>query len=114
MTKEAFAKLAGAGVILLDGATGSNLTRAGMPKGISTEIWTLEHADILIGLQKAYLAAGSQIIYAPTFSANRISLSNFGYQDRVEELNTRLAALSKEAVGNGNGWMRETSPPPER
>ena len=105
MTKEAFAKLAGAGVILLDGATGSNLTRAGMPKGISTEIWTLEHADILIGLQKAYLAAGSQIIYAPTFSANRISLSNFGYQDRVEELNTRLAALSKEAVGNGNGWI---------
>ena len=94
MTKEAFAKLAGAGVILLDGATGSNLTKAGMPKGISTEIWTLEHADILIGLQKAYLAAGSQIIYAPTFSANRISLSNFGYQDRVEELNTRLAALS--------------------
>ena len=48
MTKEAFAKLAGAGVILLDGATGSNLTKAGMPKGISTEIWTLEHADILI------------------------------------------------------------------
>ncbi|MBM6666629.1 homocysteine S-methyltransferase family protein [Lacrimispora saccharolytica] len=105
MTKEEFAKLAGAGVILLDGATGSNLTKAGMPKGISTEIWTLEHADILIGLQKAYLAAGSQIIYAPTFSANRISLSNFGYQNRVEELNTRLAALSKEAVGNGNGWI---------
>ena len=74
MTKEVFAQLAGEGVILLDGATGSNLTNAGMPKGISTEVWTLEHAEILIGLQKEYLAAGSQIVYAPTFAANRISL----------------------------------------
>lgn len=105
MTKEVFAQLAGEGVILLDGATGSNLTKAGMPKGISTEVWTLEHADILVGLQKEYLAAGSQIVYAPTFAANRISLSNFGYEDRVEELNTRLVALSREAVGTGSGLI---------
>lgn len=105
MTKEAFAQLAGEGVILLDGATGSNLTKAGMPKGISTEVWTLEHAEILIGLQKEYLAAGSQIVYAPTFAANRISLGNFGYEDRVEELNTRLVVLSKQAVGTGSGWI---------
>lgn len=105
MTKETFAQQAAEGVILLDGATGSNLTKAGMPKGISTEMWTLEHADVLVGLQKEYLAAGSRIIYAPTFAANRISLSNFGYQDRVEELNTRLVELSKQAVGNGSGWI---------
>lgn len=105
MTKETFAQQAAEGVILLDGATGSNLTKAGMPKGISTEMWTLEHADVLVGLQKEYLAAGSRIIYAPTFATNRISLSNFGYQDRVEELNTRLVELSKQAVGNGSGWI---------
>lgn len=105
MTKEAFEALAHEGVILLDGATGSNLTKAGMPKGISTEMWTLEHSDILIRLQKEYLAAGSQIIYAPTFAANRISLSNFGLEDRVEELNTRLTELSKKAVGNGRGLI---------
>lgn len=105
MTKETFAQQAAEGVILLDGATGSNLTKAGMPKGISTEMWTLEHADVLVGLQKEYLAAGSRIIYAPTFAANRISLSNFGYQDRVEELNTRLVELSKQAVRNGSGWI---------
>ena len=59
-------QLAGAGVILLDGATGSNLTKAGMPKGVSTELWVLEHPDILANLQKAYVEAGSQIVYAPT------------------------------------------------
>ena len=46
MTREEFEQLAGAGVILLDGATGSNLTKAGMPKGVSTELWVLEHPDI--------------------------------------------------------------------
>lgn len=105
MTKEAFEQLAAEGVILLDGATGSNLMKAGMPKGVSTELWTLEHADIFLALQREYLAAGSQIVYAPTFALNRISLETFGYQDRVEELNTRLVALSKEAVGTGKGLI---------
>ena len=72
MTREEFEQLAGAGVILLDGATGSNLTKAGMPKGVSTELWVLEHPDILANLQKAYVEAGSQIVYAPTFGANSI------------------------------------------
>ena len=76
MTREEFEQLAGAGVILLDGATGSNLTKAGMPKGVSTELWVLEHPDILANLQKAYVEAGSQIVYAPTFGANRLKLAD--------------------------------------
>ena len=100
MTREEFEQLAGAGVILLDGATGSNLTKAGMPKGVSTELWVLEHPDILANLQKAYVEAGSQIVYAPTFAANRISLRNFNLQDRVVELNTKLVKISKDAVGS--------------
>lgn len=93
-----FEELTQQGIILLDGATGSNLTKAGMPKGVSTELWTLEHGELLIGLQRDYVEAGSQIIYAPTFAANRISLSGFGLADRVEELNTRLVELSKRAA----------------
>ncbi|MDD3217576.1 MAG: homocysteine S-methyltransferase family protein [Lachnospiraceae bacterium] len=84
--------------VLLDGATGSNLTLAGMPKGVCTEMWVLEHADILVELQKQYIAAGSQIVYAPTFAANRISLKAFGLEDEVASINTRLVGLSKEAA----------------
>ncbi len=87
MTREEFEQLAGAGVILLDGATGSNLTKAGMPKGVSTELWVLEHPDILANLQKAYVEAGSQIVYAPTFGANRLKLADYGRENEVEELN---------------------------
>ena len=82
MTREEFEQLAGAGVILLDGATGSNLTKAGMPKGVSTELWVLEHPDILANLQKAYVEAGSQIVYAPTFGANRLKISGLWKRKR--------------------------------
>lgn len=98
MTKQEFAQLTAQGVILLDGATGSNLTKAGMPKGVSTELWALDHADVVINLQRQYVEAGSQIVYAPTFAANRISLENFSMSNQVEELNTRLVQLSKKAV----------------
>lgn len=99
MTKQEFNNLTQQGIVLLDGATGSNLRKAGMPVGIPTEVWALDHPDVIQALQKAYVEAGSQIIYAPTFSANRISLSMHGMQDRLEELNTKLIAVSKEASG---------------
>ena len=104
MTREEFEQLAGAGVILLDGATGSNLTKAGMPKGVSTELWVLEHPDILVNLQKAYVEAGSQIVYAPTFGANRLKLADYGRENEVEELNARLVDISKKALA-GTGAL---------
>lgn len=104
MTKQKFREMTEQGIVLLDGATGSNLRKAGMPVGIPTEVWALEHPDVIQTLQRAYVEAGSQIIYAPTFSANRISLSLHGMQDRLEELNTKLTALSKEAA-NGRALV---------
>ena len=100
MTKQEFQALTNKGVVLLDGATGSNLRKAGMPVGISSEQWVLEHPQVLQDLQRAYVDAGSQIVYAPTFAANRISMRNFNLQDRIVELNTRLVKISKDAVGN--------------
>lgn len=100
MTKEEFHALTAKGPVLLDGATGSNLRVAGMPVGVSPELWVLEHPQALVELQRGYAGAGSQIVYAPTFSANRIALAGFGLADRLEELNRRLVALSKEAVGD--------------
>lgn len=87
-------------IIYLDGATGSNLIRRGMPAGVCPEQWILEHRDILIGLQKEYVEAGSNILYAPTFTSNRIKLKEYGLEDRIEEINTTLVAMSKEAAGD--------------
>ena len=85
MTKQEFSKLTARGTVLLDGATGSNLRAAGMPAGVSPEEWILANREILLNLQRRYVEAGSRIIMAPTFSANRLSLKYFGLEDRVEE-----------------------------
>ncbi|MDO5346174.1 MAG: homocysteine S-methyltransferase family protein [Lachnospiraceae bacterium] len=99
MTREEFAALTNQGIVYLDGATGSNLYLAGMPRGICTEQWILEHEQVMMDLQKAYADAGSMAVYAPTFGANRASLSAQGLEGQVEELNQRLVDLSQRAVG---------------
>ena len=99
MTKEEFQKLT-QNVVLLDGATGSNLMASGMPRGTCTEAWILEHKEILQNLQKAYMEAGSQIVYAPTFGGNRYSLGLHGLADKLEEMNRALVNVSREALGH--------------
>ena len=86
-------------VHLLDGATGSMLRRAGMPAGVCSETWILDHPQTLTALQRAYLAAGSEIIYAPTFGANRVLLGHHDLQREVRALNRDLVQLGREAVG---------------
>ena len=99
MTREEFQKLT-QDVVLLDGATGSNLMAAGMPRGICTEAWIMEHKEVLQNLQKVYVEAGSQIVYAPTFGGNRYSLVLHGLQDKLAEMNHALVNISREAVGH--------------
>lgn len=98
MTKQEFLNLTKEGIVILDGATGSCLKEAGMPNGVCTELWALENKEVVMDLQKKYAQAGSQIVYAPTFGANRISLKMHDLEDRLEELNRKLVAISKEAV----------------
>ena len=98
MTKQEFARLTQEDLLLLDGATGSNLIRAGMPRGICTEQWVLEHPEALAGLQRAYADAGSQVVYAPTFCANRYSLHGFGLADEIQTMIPRLVQISRDAV----------------
>ena len=100
MTKEQFRKLT-ENILLLDGATGSNLMASGMPRGICTETWVIEHKEIFQELQRAYIAAGSQVIYAPTFGGNRINLAKHGLTDRIEEINRTLVGYSRELAGDG-------------
>ncbi|MGN0968028.1 MAG: homocysteine S-methyltransferase family protein [Oscillospiraceae bacterium] len=85
--------------ILSDGATGTQLQLRGMPRGVCTETWVLEHPEALLDLQRAYVEAGSQVLMAPTFGANRENLSHHGITGRTAELNRALVALSKQAAG---------------
>lgn len=98
MTREEFQQLLQTGVVMLDGATGTNLQKAGMPIGVCPEDWILENPQVLVDLQQQFVAAGSQIVYAPTFTGNRLKLAEYGLEDRLVEINQGLVALSKKAV----------------
>lgn len=99
MKIEEFKKFTKNKLIYLDGATGSNLIKRGMRAGVCPEKWILEHPDIFIGLQREFVEAGSNIIYAPTFTANRIKLQEYGLEDQIDEINHKLVALSRQAAG---------------
>ncbi|MCI9611687.1 MAG: dihydropteroate synthase [Eubacterium sp.] len=98
MTKQEFQNLFERGVVLLDGAAGTNLQQAGMPGNACPEQWILEHPDVMRSLQRSYVEAGTQILYAPTFTGNRIKLAEYGLADQLADINTRLVALAKEAA----------------
>lgn len=100
MTKKEFRDFVNKGPIILDGATGTNLMAAGMPIGVCPEAWILEHKEVLLNLQRGYVEAGTNIVYAPTFTGNRIKLEEYGLADRITEINTELVRLSREAVGD--------------
>lgn len=105
MTREAFRELVKNGPVLLDGATGTNLQKAGMPVGVCPEQWILENSEVLIDLQKRYVEAGTDILFAPTFTASRIKLKEYGLEDHLEEMNRKLVALSKKAAKGTNALV---------
>ena len=94
LTKEDFSRRLET-TVLLDGATGSNLQKAGMPRGCCTEEWVLANPEALITLQRRYANAGSQILYAPTFQAQPIALDRVNLAKQAETINAHLVALSK-------------------
>lgn len=100
MTREELYKMIEKRPLILDGATGSNLQKAGMPTGVCPELWIMEHEEVLIELQKAYVEAGADILYAPTFSGNREKLKEYSLDGRTEEINKTLVSISKKAAGD--------------
>ena len=98
LTREQLHERISNGLRLLDGATGSNLQKIGMPKGCCTEEWVLANPGALVQLQRSYAAAGTQILYAPTFQAQPIALERVGLARRTEAINAQLVALSRSAA----------------
>ena len=103
MTREDFSTLSKGHILYLDGATGSNLVKAGMPSGVCPEQWILEHRDVMLKLQKDYVQAGTNILYAPTFTANRIKLAEYHLEKNMSAMIHELVAISREAAASSPG-----------
>jgi 5-methyltetrahydrofolate--homocysteine methyltransferase len=99
LDKEHFRILLKDRILLLDGATGTELQKKGMPSGVSPEKWVLENPDALISLQRDYFQAGSRAVLSFTFGGNRLKLDEYGLGDAAREINRSLVKVSRQAAG---------------
>ncbi len=86
-------------VVILDGATGTELQKRGLPSGVCPEIWCLENPNVISDVHSSYSKAGAQIVYTCTFGANRFKLKQYGVKKDVYTVNRELARLAKKACG---------------
>ena len=85
-------------ILILDGATGTELQKAGMPAGVCPELWCLENPETVLNVHAAYCDAGSDIIYTTSFGANSYKLAQYGAHDPAA-INSGLAEIAREAAG---------------
>ena len=99
MNRKEFRKLTEKKIVVLDGSSGVALQKRGMPKGVCPEQWAADNPELLIGLQKQYIEAGSDIIYTFTLGGTSSKLSEFHLSEKAYDLNKQLAQISKKAAG---------------
>ncbi len=85
-------------VIVIDGATGTNLQRRGLPTGTPSDLWVLDNPEAVLQLHYDFIAAGSNIILTNTFGSTRMHLAHAGLADRFEQSNRRAVELACKAV----------------
>ena len=93
---------------ILDGAMGTMLQSAGLGLGERPEIFGMEHPEILEKIQRQYVDAGSNVIYANTFGANAHKLRGTGYS--VEEVVTANIHAAKRAAGGRSRVALDVGP----
>ena len=98
MTRKEFRDFIDNKIVVLDGATGSNLQDRGMTSDICPERWMVDNARTVTKLQVEFLESGTDILFAPTFTSNRIKLREYGEEDNIAYLNEELVDISKKAV----------------
>ena len=98
LNREQFIERFLSGVHLLDGATGTELQKAGMSADCCAEQWIIDHPWAIFRLQQAYAEAGSEILYAPTFLAQPLALKKWGLEKKTEAINRELVRLSRTAA----------------
>lgn len=101
MTREEFRQLLETRTVFIDGATGTELQKRGMPAGVCPEKWIIDNSWAIQEVQKAYYEAGSDIVLAPTFTGTRIKLDEYGLADDLVNINRTLVRLTREIAPEG-------------
>lgn len=85
--------------LILDGATGTELQKRGFDGSQCPEVWIQAHPQAILDVQRQYLQAGSDIVFAATFTASSVKLEEYKLFNKVEEFNKNLVRISRDAFG---------------
>ena len=88
-------------LVILDGATGTELQARGMPGGVCPELWCLKNPEVVSAVHRDYRDSGADMVYTATFGANRCKLSQYEQRPDARGINRDLARLARQAVGEG-------------
>jgi methionine synthase I (cobalamin-dependent) len=86
------------GLVVSDGAWGTQLQTLGLPVGACPDPWNLERPETVAQVPRAYVEAGAQIVLTNTFRANRITLTTHGISDSVDAINQAGVRISRQAA----------------
>lgn len=89
------------GILLSDGAMGTELQKRGMPVGVCPEEFNISHPEIIKSIYKDYYSAGSDIVTTNTFGANRLRLKFYEYENRITEFNRAAVQIANEVRPSG-------------
>ena len=92
-------------VLVADGATGTNLQKVGLVGGMHTEDWVFDHPEKILDLEKAFVAAGSDIILTCTFGGTFPRMKGTKHSDDVDRINKRAVELAREAASMRDGVL---------
>ncbi|MGD0729769.1 MAG: homocysteine S-methyltransferase family protein [Terracidiphilus sp.] len=86
------------GLLITDGAWGTELQARGLPVGANPDTWNLSHPERVESVARAYAEAGSQVILTNTFRANAIAMPDSNAGD-LDAINRAGVALSRKTAG---------------
>ncbi len=92
-------------ILVADGSTGASLHKMGLKPGIPPEDLVLDQPEMVLQLEGAFVAAGSDIILTDTFGGTRVRMKESKYVDRTPEINTRAAELARKAASARPGVL---------
>src|SRR5439155_21909244 len=85
-------------VLLMDGAMGTELQRAGMAERECYELWNLTHPDKVRAIHQAYVAGGAECILTHTFQSNPQALARHGQEAALEQINATALDIARWAA----------------
>ena len=92
-------------ILVSDGSTGTNLQKLGIQPGIPPEELVIDQPELVLQLEKAFVAAGSDLILTCTFGGTSLRMKESKYAQRVSEINRRAVELARQAASIHDGTL---------